>query len=159
MNEYTIPFRETEDDVIDNILRRIRLTSHDLFMDIGCGNGIVLEKVAKQFPAVPCIGIEIDPSFVSAANKRLEAYENVTIYNKDLRNMEWSELPVVEGIVYCFIAWTNKYLEQFDFQQLGETIVWISFKHEIPRKSFTEKLVSNYPYNTVYIYQPVARAL
>ena len=154
MNDYTIPFRETEDEVIEKFLRRLRLSNQDMFMDIGCGNGVVLEKVAKRFPTVPCIGIEIDPGFVEDAKKRLCAFQNATILNKDLRQMNWSELPVCNGLVYCFVAWAKKYLESFDFQQLGAKIVWISFKHQIPGRRFTEKIPSRYPYNVVYVYRP-----
>ena len=56
MNTYNIPFRETEDDIIENILRKINLQNSDIFVDIGCGNGIVIEQVKKRHPNIECIG-------------------------------------------------------------------------------------------------------
>ncbi len=59
--------------LLDNNCRRV--------LDLGCGTGITLEKVIKQFPEKECLGIEIG--------------------NDDIKVCRAYGLPVLQGDVYC----------------------------------------------------------
>ena len=155
MNDYTIPFRETEDNVLECILSRIPISEKDVFLDIGCGNGIVLERVAQTHPNVSCIGIEIDGCLVTNARNRLQSYPNVQVFHEDLRTITWSDILPQAEYIYCFLAWTKTYLREFDFTRFPSNTVWIVFKHELPSRTYTEKICfPEYAYNNVYIYRP-----
>ncbi len=137
-----IPYRETEDDVIDAIMRKI--TDCDTFIDIGCGNGVIMERL----PHVRCIGIETNATLAAEARRRCPT---ATILEQDLRTTDWITLLPSTGKTYVFLAWTKKYLADFDFRPFKD-VTLITFKHEIPGLKFTDQIKSAYPFNNVYFY-------
>jgi SAM-dependent methyltransferase len=146
MNAYTIPFRETEDDRIAAILPVIQ--DADTFVDLGCGNGIVLERIQQKYPHVQCIGIEVNADILAEARRRCP---HAILYNGDLRS--WDIASLVSGKTYFYMAWTKTYLAEFDFSSIkNANTVLISFKHEIPGLTYTSVVTSTYPFNNVYIY-------
>jgi 16S rRNA A1518/A1519 N6-dimethyltransferase RsmA/KsgA/DIM1 with predicted DNA glycosylase/AP lyase activity len=150
MNSYKIPFRETEDDIITEILNKIKLQPTDVFLDIGCGNGLVLEAVKKVYPEVQCIGIEIDHLYYAEAAERLKNSTKVQLYQADLRTFDWT---AVAGLnVYYYMAWTKTYLNEFNFDQLPPGTL-ISYKHPILSKPYSGRITSACPYNHVYFYK------
>ena len=156
MNAYTIPFRETEDDVLARVFNKIKLRPGDVFVDIGCGNGLVLEQVKALHPDVECIGIEIDPVYHAQACARLISLPGTRVLRADLRNFDWNTLPFFPNppgcTVYYYVAWTKTYVNEFDFKKLPAPGTLIVFKHKIPGMLYTDTLPSTYPFNHVYVY-------
>lgn len=153
MNNYNIPFRETEDDIIINILQKINLQNSDIFIDIGCGNGIVIELVKKMYPNVECIGIEIDTKYYIESCTRLKNYNKVKIIQEDLRTFDWSKITS-DCNIYYYMAWTKIYLNDFNFNNLKNSTL-IIYKHELqkPEMKYYDIIKSNIPYNHVYFYR------
>ena len=156
MNAYTIPFRETEDDVLLRVFRNIKLRPGDVFIDIGCGNGLVLQHVKAQHPEVQCVGIELDPVYYAQACTHLGTLPNTRVLNADLRTLDWKTLPFLPAAagaaVYYYVAWTKTYLNEFNFKNLIAPGTLISFKHAIPGMVCSKTLPSTYPFNHVYLY-------
>jgi trans-aconitate methyltransferase len=44
-----------------------------ILIDIGCGPGYLAEKIARRFPALHVIGLDIAPEMVVMASRRLAA--------------------------------------------------------------------------------------
>ena len=131
MNSYNIPFRETEDEIIIKILKKINIQNSDIFIDIGCGNGIVIEQVKKMYPNIECIGIEINNKYYMEACARLKNYDKVKLIQEDLRTFDWSKI-VCEGNIYYYLAWTRIYLNDFNFDNLRNSTL-IIYKHLLPQ--------------------------
>lgn len=120
MNHYRIPFRETETDVIDELLRWFRFEPDDVFVDIGCGNGVVLEQIAKHVQN-DCFGIEIDDVYYEQAKQRLNAFEHVKLFCDDLRtssDLFFSQTSDRRRHIY-YLAWTKTYIDEFDFSKIA----------------------------------------
>jgi 16S rRNA A1518/A1519 N6-dimethyltransferase RsmA/KsgA/DIM1 with predicted DNA glycosylase/AP lyase activity len=149
MNTYHIPFRETEDDIIVNIGHKLNLLDSDIFIDVGCGNGVVIEQIKKMYPNVECIGIELNNSYYMEAVQRLSSHHKVRLIQADLRTFDWSTIPGERK--YYYLAWTKTYLNEFNFNLLQHSTL-IIFKHQLPNKKYYDMIRSTVPYNNVYFY-------
>jgi hypothetical protein len=149
MNAYKIPFRETEDEVIDKIVKQFKFEPNDLFIDVGCGNGIVLEQIIKHVD-IECIGIEIDQKYYNEAVQRLSSRKKVKLLCDDLRTCD---LIFPDRRCLYFIAWTKTYISNFDFRRMTKPGDYIfAFKHEIPNMRYCAVYVTT-PYNNLYVYK------
>ena len=59
------PFRSLHPAVVDAVLDALRVGPADMFVDFGCGDGVVLAAAARRCPAV--VGVELDPFLVDAS--------------------------------------------------------------------------------------------
>jgi hypothetical protein len=149
MNNYKVPFRETENEVITAIIQWFKFESNDLFVDVGCGNGIVLEQIAKQ-TKIDCLGIEIDPVYYNEALQRLKSFESVKLIRDDLRTCN---MLVRDQRCIYYLAWTKQYIDEFDFASMVKPGDYIFvFKHQIPNMNSFDVLITS-PYNNVYVYK------
>ena len=60
-------------------------------IDLGCGNGIILLILAKRFPHVNCVGLEIQENLAALARKNSQLNnlsEKVEIFSGDARNIK-----------------------------------------------------------------------
>lgn len=64
-------------------------------LDLGCGNGILLEKIAKRFTAVMPSGVELIPSRADAAKKRLSNFNGVVVENTIEYADVWNNLYTI----------------------------------------------------------------
>jgi hypothetical protein len=138
-----IPFRETEDEVIQ-CMSTIPFHPNDLFIDVGCGNGVVLDYMS-QF--VNCIGIEINPIYYQEATERVG--DRVQLYCMDLNAFTFQ---YTQRCIY-YVAWTNSYVQKYDFSKMckqGDLL--FVFKHPIQSKKYTKVFITT-PYNNLYLYQ------
>jgi len=55
---YGVPFVKTPEKKIHALLDHLELSSGDVFVDVGCGDGVIVHEVAKKFPACRAIGYE-----------------------------------------------------------------------------------------------------
>jgi len=61
--------------VLPRALRYIGVSSHDTFIDFGCGNGRILHQAAKR-PFRRVIGIEISPALAEIARRNLATHRD-----------------------------------------------------------------------------------
>ncbi len=66
-----IPLAATQ---IDCLLRLIRLTQPEVksFLDLGCGNGILGNAIAKQYPNAQGVFVDLSPAMLEAAQKNID---------------------------------------------------------------------------------------
>jgi predicted RNA methylase len=65
------PFNPSSDQIQSKALDILKLSSNDVLFDLGCGDGRLLCTAAQKCPGLQCVGIEIDPVFVSRAKERV----------------------------------------------------------------------------------------
>jgi SAM-dependent methyltransferase len=66
------PYVPTPQDVVDRMLALAKVTSHDLVIDLGCGDGRIPITAAKIYGARG-IGVDIDPQRIAEANANARA--------------------------------------------------------------------------------------
>lgn len=64
--------------------RRLKGQSIDSVLDIGCGEGGYIKKLAERFPNTHFTGIEISPSVTEVAKDLTKENSNISIENADL---------------------------------------------------------------------------
>ena len=76
-------YAKTPEEVINNMLDSMNITSEDCFIDVGCGKGVTLKEAAKRdFKRVA--GIELDPGIYEITKnnfKRLGMQDRVEVFN------------------------------------------------------------------------------
>jgi 16S rRNA (adenine1518-N6/adenine1519-N6)-dimethyltransferase len=77
-------------EVLEFITAAAGLGPEDLVMEVGPGLGILTEALAKKAGGV--IAIELDDKLAALLKKRLASFNNVTIVNDDVLNIEPEEL-------------------------------------------------------------------
>ncbi|MDQ0430576.1 SAM-dependent methyltransferase [Planomicrobium stackebrandtii] len=76
--------------------RRLKGKDVDTVLDIGCGEGGYIKKLAERFPNTHFTGIEISPAVTEVAKSLTRDNQNVSIENADL----WKYKPVqLQGMV------------------------------------------------------------
>lgn len=90
-------FFPTPDEVIEKMLELADVKENDVLYDLGCGDGRVLIKAAKE-RKVKCVGIEIKKELVDEAQKRVarEGLERlIKIVHGDIFQEDISDATVV----------------------------------------------------------------
>jgi len=91
------PYLPSPLSVIDSALNLAKLSSTDIFADLGCGDGVVLIRAAERF-GVFSVGFEIDRRFVNIAWKNVKdaGLENlIDVVHSDLFTVDISRFSVV----------------------------------------------------------------
>lgn len=87
--------------VSQRLIEILRLQNEGVFVDFGCGNGDLGQKIAQQNTAVQVIGLDLSDQMVITANKTARA-KGLTNYTAQVFNIDTSpSLPIqrVKGIV------------------------------------------------------------
>jgi ubiquinone/menaquinone biosynthesis C-methylase UbiE len=61
------------------ILGSVKIYDSYQIVDIGCGTGVFLELLKKNYPSISAIGIDPDEQALSIASKRLNKYQNIKL--------------------------------------------------------------------------------
>ncbi len=69
---------------LPKIARRLKETHANKVLDIGCGEGGYIKKLAERFPNTHFTGIEISPSVTEVAKALTKDNKNILIENADL---------------------------------------------------------------------------
>jgi len=77
-------------EVLEAIISAAGLTPADLVVEVGPGLGILTEELAKKAGGV--IAIELDDKLAALLKETLASFDNVTIVNDDVLNIEPGEL-------------------------------------------------------------------
>lgn len=85
--EFTFPRFVIEDEIIT----LASMEDGQSILDVGCGTGKLLLKVAQQYPRSQCIGLDISEGMFARAQKQAAQYElsNVVFQKGDVQNIEF----------------------------------------------------------------------
>jgi ubiquinone/menaquinone biosynthesis C-methylase UbiE len=90
-------FFPTPEEVIEKMMELANVKDDDVFYDLGCGDGRVLIKVAKE-KKIRCVGIEIKRELVEEARKKVakEGLESlIKIIHGDIFQESFSDATIV----------------------------------------------------------------
>lgn len=122
-----VPDTGTPQQVVDGILKTMGLTSTDVLLDIGCGDGRFLISAVKAYGCVG-VGVEIDPAVASTATAKVKAaglQDRIAITVGDARQFRCSAATAV-------VVYQNPDLIA-DTKQLWQGVrVVASYMHRLP---------------------------
>jgi tRNA (cmo5U34)-methyltransferase len=91
-------------------------------LDIGCGSGLVEEKLFRLLPEALVVGIDYSPVMIAMAKRRLTGKEKqLTILQHDLTALADLRLPVKN----CQIAFSVQAIHNLDPASQRKVISWI----------------------------------
>lgn len=106
-------FRSSE--LVSHLVGRVGYGKNDLVLDIGAGDGIITEQLAKSCGRV--IAIEIDGDLVTKLQSSLGAFKNVRIHHADIRQFVlpqgkykvFANLPfhITADVIYKLLYYSN----------------------------------------------------
>ncbi|MCS6962058.1 MAG: class I SAM-dependent methyltransferase [Deltaproteobacteria bacterium] len=121
------PIYLTRDTTIKEIIKLLPKTRPFTFIDLGCGTGTVICKLAKVFPNGYFMGVELSPVLFIFSFLRAKLFRNVrvkfgSIFRTDLSNFDF---------VYMFLSpVANKLLAPYLKDLKRKTIISNSFPIE-----------------------------
>jgi hypothetical protein len=124
----------TPDEVVERMLQMAQVTSKDMVMDLGAGDGKIAIAAAKKFGA-RAIGIEYNPDMVKHANANAQAAGvagegpgRATIRHGDIFQTDFSKATVIT--LYLLPALNMKLRPQLLAMRPGTRVVSHSFTME-----------------------------
>lgn len=101
---YGVPFVPSSDLKLEIFIKNLELKKWQKFLDIGCGDGKILEAVAKKFPQNILVGIENSPNpYQKALKKRAENGLDYQIIKWDFFKEDWSEYDVIHTYMIAYL--------------------------------------------------------
>jgi|GEM_PF-1282485 len=94
-------FVPTSNRQLNQIFNKIDFNHKKIFIDLGSGDGRVVRYIAKQFPKIQAIGLEVNPLliFLSRTIAKMKKIKNCQFYKVDLVHQP---IPKAD-IVYLFL--------------------------------------------------------
>ncbi len=79
-----VPYVPTDPDVVDGMLRLAGVTSADTVYDLGCGDGRIVVRAAKQYRA-HAVGVDINPERIreARANAQRNGVESLVRFEEN----------------------------------------------------------------------------
>ena len=96
-------------DDLPVLFARAGVTPDDVFVDVGCGKGRVINWLLDHHPENRIFGIELDPEVCAATAKRLRRFENVQIVCGEATGL----LPEAGTLFYLFNPFDDQVLRRF----------------------------------------------
>lgn len=119
-------------DELDEIFSKITVNFDDIFVDVGCGKGRVLNYWCHKYPHNKVYGVEIDPEISALTAKRLKKFDNCTVISGSVL----AKFPEDGTIFYLFNPFDEKILREFSATikraaQNGKcrTIIYVNCMH------------------------------
>lgn len=107
MNEYkkidspkssklSIPFVPTPIEVVKKMIELANPKPNELLIDLGCGDGRIIRYASREY-GCKSIGIEINPSLIDYANKKIieEKLNNAKVIHSDLFKYDFSKANII----------------------------------------------------------------
>lgn len=116
-------------NIIDRIIEISNISKEDIVLEIGPGIGALSRSLIKY--AAHVIAIEIDSRFINILNNNFKSFDNFTLINKDVLEVDIDEL-------------INNVIEKIKDKDKNNS--------EFKNKKFNIKVVANLPY---YISTPI----
>jgi precorrin-6B methylase 2 len=79
------PFNPSSETAQNQSLAMMNLRSDDVLFDLGCGDARILIRAVSQVEGVRCVGVEIDPVFVTRAKAAIDDLPAETRARIDIR--------------------------------------------------------------------------
>jgi len=74
------------------IIARYGLTGHLDLLDVGCGTGELLDRIANMFPDALVTGVDVEPAHLAVARQRLLSFEDrVKVLEGDAFNLDFAD--------------------------------------------------------------------
>lgn len=141
---------KTDPDLIKFALKKANLKQNDIFYDLGCGNGDVVNVAAKM--GSYATGYEISPFYYLLSKLRTFNNSKIKIKFQNIKKVDLSKADVV----YCYLlpkllsGLKNKFLKD-----APKTIISIGF--EI--KGLSNPAIYHYKKHTIFIYSLRSRSV
>ena len=134
-----------------DIFARVPIASSDVLVDIGCGEGRVINFWLSQGLKNPIIGIEVVEAVAEQARKRYRKYPNVSIVTGDAL----ANLPRNGTVFFLYNPFSEKALPQFEkaIRPLNARIVYHQNNYMAPFDSSTWDVEPIPSKGTVYEFQ------
>ncbi len=116
-------FVPTPQDVLEKMLKMVKVKKDDLLYDLGCGDGRIVVTAAKKY-GCKCVGYDIDPERVkeSLENVRKNNVGHlVRIEQQDIFTLDLSEADVIT--LYLLRSLNTKLIPQLEKLKPGSRIV------------------------------------
>lgn len=97
---FGVPFIRTKQQSLDRLVEHIQIWPGQVFVDLGCGDGIVMNAVLDAYPWIQARWYELDPKVVSqSASYQLAHGSAFQIIQADYLQSDISDADVV----YCYL--------------------------------------------------------
>ena len=101
-----VRFTNEKNVLKEKIIELVKPKSHHLVLDIGCGEGFFLEKVAPLVKQV--IGIDPDPKMIEKIRKKISYKDKINIIQKKFEEHYFDEKFDVVNATHVFSFFENK---------------------------------------------------
>jgi hypothetical protein len=137
--------------VLRDIFARVPVTADDVLVDIGCGEGRVINFWLSQGWKNPMIGIEVVEAVADRARKRYRKYPNVSIVTGDAL----ANLPCNGTLFFLYNPFDGKMVARFEkaIRPLNARIVYYQNNYMEPFDSDVWRIEPVYSKGTVYEFQ------
>lgn len=146
---YWVPFVVTPDDKLKIILENLELKKWDVFIDIGCWDGRVVEAIAKKFPTNKCIWYESSSyPYKKALERSCISSNNFKIYNIDIFKADISQADAI--FIYMVPYMIPKLIQKIQSECRVGTKIFIQ-SHKA-KSLAPEKIIPLSKNNNLYVY-------
>lgn len=115
---------------LEYIFSKFELKDTDIFVDIGCGKGRVMNWLLHIGFKGKIIGVELDPDVAAFTKNRLRKYDSVHIIQGNVLDCDLSEATVC----YLFNPFDEKmlggFLDQMEAYQNSVTLIYYNDVHK-----------------------------
>jgi len=147
---YGVPYVPTPDYKVWKLLCHMGFEPKQKFLDIGCGNGKIVEAVKQKFPEVECTGIEnsLFPYYLAKRKQKKSSQDYIILkgnfFRKDISQYD---------IIYCYLLplLMKKVWKKIISECQPGTLLYSS-AFEIPGVEMKERL-SVWDGKWVYVYE------
>lgn len=97
MGKIVVPYEGTPESVIPHMIKMAKITANDVVMDLGCGDGRIPIRAAKDVGAQG-ICVELDPKLVARAHARVKSAgveSKVAVEHGDLFRADLTRATVI----------------------------------------------------------------
>lgn len=85
-------------DAAIELMKRLRLEGNERVLDVGCGDGKISAKIAKQIPLGSVIGIDVSSEMIDYAQKAFpkKDHDNLTFFLQDAQQLDdYEDLDII----------------------------------------------------------------
>lgn len=140
---YDDRYSEEQCSKIEAALANVGINQNDVVLDAGCGTGILFNYIANR--ANKAVGVDFSRTSLSEAEKRIQAYRNVSLILADVENLPFCSSFTV---VFAMTVLQNVPNPERMLRELGRVgtdnckIAISGLKRIFPKKTFADLLIN-----------------